>query len=144
MYAVPEKKKNMIVTASILINILRLTRYSKRARQTSFVYYIKANYFYKIPWRELGFVYYIKDFTISKFTISSLGCTFVCIMVVYFSPIIYAKKLEKYSFKSLLNRDNPMTLVFWTCRLRCSLQAVRASPTYPSAKKNISKLSKIE
>ena len=55
MYAVPEKKKNMIVTASILINILRLTRYSKRARQTSFVYYIKAKYFYKIPLKGAGF-----------------------------------------------------------------------------------------
>ena len=38
----PEKKKNIIVTASILINILRLTQYSKRARQTPFVYYIES------------------------------------------------------------------------------------------------------
>ena len=27
-------------------------------------------------WRELGFVHYIKYFTISRFTISRLGCTF--------------------------------------------------------------------
>ena len=92
MYAVPEKKKNMIVTASILINILRLTRYSKRARQTSFVYYIKAKYFFKIPWRELGFFYYIKDFTISRFIISRLGCTYYLLTYLFNYEIIWKRK----------------------------------------------------
>ena len=64
------------------------------------IYYIKAKYFYKIPWRELGFVHYIKDFTISRFTISSLGCT-----------LIRRKATEK------LGLSNDLSMIFFSIRL---------------------------
>ena len=48
------------------------------------VHYIKAKYFYKIPLRELGFVHYIEDFTVSRFTISRLGCTTATTTNLYF------------------------------------------------------------
>ena len=47
-------------------------------------------------WRELGFVHYIKYFTISRFTISRLGCMWVFFFCKYskFWSVLQDKKVD--------------------------------------------------